>query len=81
MTAVRDAQDEKTRDRAREATQLALIDRLASRFPELSREQIAASVRGEYEGYATSPIQDFVPILVERSVSAELKQQAPRYRA
>ena len=80
MTAIRDHQTS-AKDRARSATQEALIERLAARFPELSAEQIGQAVRGEYDGYQDSRIQDFVPILVERSVSAELTQQAPRHRA
>jgi hypothetical protein len=49
-----------------------LIERITSQFPELDEELIVNAVRGEYSRFETSTVRDFVPILVERSVRAEL---------
>jgi hypothetical protein len=49
-----------------------LVERIMGQFPELDQELVVAAVRGEYGKFDTSPIRDFVPILVERSVREEL---------
>ena len=41
-------------------------ERLAGQFPELSQEQVENLVHGKYDGFAESPVRDFVPTLVER---------------
>ena len=41
-------------------------------FPEVPPETIEQAVSGEYDDYDNSLIRDFVPILVERAVRAEL---------
>jgi hypothetical protein len=53
-----------------------VVDRVTSQFPEVDREAIIATVRGAYGRFEASTIRDFVPILVERSVRAELAQRA-----
>ena len=58
--------------RAERASIEAVIRRLVDQFPELPPEQIEQRVRGEYDGYEASKVRDFVPVLVERSVRAEL---------
>jgi hypothetical protein len=58
----------------------ALAERLAAQFPELPAEDIVRTIRGEYDGFDGSPIRDFIPVLVERNVRADLKE-APRHRA
>jgi hypothetical protein len=58
-----------------------LVERIKGQFPELDQEVIADAVRGEYGKFETSPIRDFLPILIERSVRSELAQAAPRHGA
>lgn len=54
----------------------AVVHRLTSQFPEVPPETIQQAVRGEYDEYDNSAIRDFVPILVERAVRAELRHRA-----
>jgi hypothetical protein len=68
------------RARAEQAALESLAQRLASQFPELSSDEIGRTIQGEYEGYDDSAIRDFVPVLVERAVRAELRQP-PKHRA
>jgi hypothetical protein len=49
-----------------------VVQRLTSQFPEVPLETIQQAVRGAYYDYDSSTIRDFVPILVERAVRAEL---------
>lgn len=49
-----------------------MVQRLTSQFPEVPLETIQQAVRGAYYDYDSSTIRDFVPILVERAVRAEL---------
>lgn len=49
-----------------------LVKRIKGQFPEVEPEVVDQTVRGEYGKFGTSPIRDFVPILVERSVREEL---------
>jgi hypothetical protein len=67
------------RARAEQAAFDKLVERVKGQFPELDREVIVRAVRGEYGKFETSPIRDFLPILIERSVRAELA--VPAYRA
>ena len=53
----------------------AVIQRLTEQFPEVSAETVQRAVRGEYEDYNSSAVRDFVPILVERVVRAELARR------
>jgi len=53
-----------------------VVQRLTSQFPEVPPETIQQAVRGEYDEYDNSAIRDFVPILVERAVRAELRHRA-----
>jgi hypothetical protein len=53
---------------------VARVHRVAGvrQFPELSAEHIARAIQGRYDEFEGSRIRDFVPVLVERSVRAEL---------
>ena len=54
----------------------ALATPLTSQFPEVPLETIQRAVAGEYDEYDNSALRDFVPILVERAVRAELCHRA-----
>ena len=53
-----------------------VVQRLTSQFPEVPLDTIQQAVRGEYDDYASSTIRDFVPILVEGAIRAELCHRA-----
>src|SRR5690242_4663907 len=59
-------------------TERELIDdveqRLADRFAELPAGRVSAAVDQAQARFAGSTIRDFVPLLVERRVAAELRQ-------
>lgn len=51
-----------------------VVDRLADRFPELGRarvDQVVVETRRLLDG---NPIRDYVPVLVERTAKARLRQ-------
>ena len=52
-----------------------IAERMADQFPELPAETIARAIQGRYVEFAESPIRDFVPVLVERSVRSDLATQ------
>ncbi|WP_375483699.1 three-helix bundle dimerization domain-containing protein [uncultured Jatrophihabitans sp.] len=64
MTTTTEAQQAR-RVKAEQAALDALAERLAIQFPELSAEEIAARIQGRYEGFDSSAVRDFVPVLVE----------------
>jgi hypothetical protein len=49
-----------------------VVHRLRQQFPELPNEAIDDAVNGRYVEFDGRPIRDFVPILVERAVLADL---------
>ena len=49
-----------------------IAERLAAQFPELSATDIAVAIQGRYAQFEGSRIRDFIPVLVERSVKADL---------
>jgi hypothetical protein len=53
-----------------------LIHRLSREFPEHTPESLAAQVATELEAFSDAPVQDFVPIFVERRVRASIRQHA-----
>jgi hypothetical protein len=65
-------------DRATEIVRKELeIERLSVELSDeyhLSPETLEAGVRAEYDRRATYPIQEFVPIFVERSVRKKLRR-------
>jgi len=55
--------------------QLALAqlrERLASKYADVPSGLVSAAVHAAHARFAESPIRDFVPLLVERRVRAEL---------
>jgi len=71
MSLTLDAQDTH-----RERTEIAALEQIAERmavqFPQLPTAMIAATIQGRYAEFDNSPIRDFVPVLVERSVRSDL---------
>ena len=53
-----------------------VVDRLVGRFPDLSRDRIAAVVETAHLELEGNPVRDFVPVLVERTAKQRLKQEA-----
>ena len=51
----------------------AVIDRLAGRFPQLEREDIATVVHEAHHQLDGNPIRDFVPVLVEHEARERLQ--------
>ena len=51
---------------------LAVIVRLAGRFPDLDRSDIETVVAEEHAKLSDGPVRDFVPVLVERAAKARL---------
>ena len=51
---------------------LAVIERLAGRFPDLDRAAIETVVTEEHAKLNDGPVRDFVPVLVERAAKARL---------
>lgn len=49
-----------------------VVDRLAERFPHLSRASIEEAVREEHEALDGGKVRDFVPVLVEHAAKARL---------
>jgi hypothetical protein len=49
-----------------------VAEALRTRFPQVPAEAIAAKVRSAHDEFAGAPIREFVPVLVERRVRAEL---------
>lgn len=61
------------RNRQRERAELDRIARqLGQRFPAVPPERIAAAIDDRYRELEDSRIRDFVPVLIERAVRAEL---------
>jgi hypothetical protein len=60
------------RARAEQAAFNKVVERVSAQFPELDHDAVVSAVRGEYGRFDASPIRDFLPILVERSVRYEL---------
>jgi hypothetical protein len=51
-----------------------VVDRLAKLFPELLAEEVATAVSQVQPEFDDAPIRDFVPLFVERSAKARLRQ-------
>ena len=61
-----------------EAAIRQVVARLAQQFPELSADEIDRAVNGQYDRFRSSPIRDFVPVLVERATRRQLTQHGRR---
>lgn len=51
-------------------------ERLSERYPEVPREHIEELVEKHREEFDEAPVRDFVPVLVEHDVKAELREEA-----
>lgn len=51
----------------------AVVARLLQRFPDAFAPSVAAAVAGGFDRYAHARVRDFVGLLVEREVAAELR--------
>lgn len=51
----------------------ALAESLSRRFPRFSPVTIERLIRRTYDQFRNAPVQTFVPILVRRSVEAQLR--------
>jgi hypothetical protein len=60
-----------TEEEARAVDQV--VDRLAARFPDVSRDRVAAIVGEEHLELEGNPIRDFVPVLVEHEARERLR--------
>ena len=58
-------------DEARAVDQV--VDRLAARFPDVSRDRVAAIVGEEHLELEGNPIRDFIPVLVEHEARERLR--------
>jgi hypothetical protein len=52
-----------------------VVERLAERFPTVTRERVAAIVAEEHLELEGNPIRDFVPVLVEHEVRERLRAE------
>ncbi|OFI38132.1 hypothetical protein BIU82_06450 [Arthrobacter sp. SW1] len=52
---------------------LAVVDRLAGKFPDQPRAEIESVVAEEHSKLDDGRIRDFVPLLVERAAKARLR--------
>ena len=50
-----------------------VVDRLAARFPGVSRDHVAAVVGEEHLELEGNPIRDFIPVLVEHGARERLR--------
>ncbi len=53
---------------------MAVVDRLAKRFPHQERSAIEDIVAEEHGSFDDGPIRDFVPLLVERAAKLRLSR-------
>jgi hypothetical protein len=51
-----------------------VVDRLATSYPEVSRDDIAQTVAIAHDRFQHSTIREFVPLFVERRARAELSR-------
>ena len=79
MTTSTEAQ-QAHRARAEQTAMDSLAERLGLQFPELPSEEITRAIRGQYAEFDNSRVRDFIPVLVERAVRADLSH-APTHRA
>jgi hypothetical protein len=62
------------RNSPEEAAIRQVVARLTQQFPELPADDIDRAVNGHYDRFRSSPIRDFVPVLVERATRRQLTQ-------
>ena len=59
-------------DLSEQAVMNQLRERLATMYADVPPDQVAAAIQRAHDQFETSPIRDFVPLLVERRARAEL---------
>ncbi|MFF7292295.1 three-helix bundle dimerization domain-containing protein [Microbacterium sp. NPDC008134] len=59
-----------------EAHTAAMLDRIATRFPDVPRESIEHIAHEEHERLSGGRIQDYVPVLVEKETVERLRTGA-----
>ena len=52
-----------------------VVDRLTSRFPSVPPDDIEARVAEVHESFDDAPVRDFVPVIVEHDVKAQLREE------
>jgi hypothetical protein len=52
-----------------------VIDRLAERFPRVSRSSIERAVHQEREALAGNRVRDYIPVLIEHGAKEQLRHQ------
>ncbi|GAB1640636.1 three-helix bundle dimerization domain-containing protein [Krasilnikovia sp. MM14-A1259] len=72
--------DEAAQDAERQAVR-QIVNVLQHRFPSLTDRAVAEHVNGVHQRYASAPIRDFVPLLVEREAGRELTALADQQAA
>lgn len=62
-----------------EDQQLAVVvERLTAKFPHIPREHIEEIVAEVHRDFDGNPVRDYIPVLVEHEVKAELRdEEAP----
>jgi hypothetical protein len=73
---VQPAAFEHDRELGEQAAMRRVVEQLVSQFPDVPREDVIQAVDAKYHEYDGSPIRDFVPILVERSVREGLTKRS-----
>lgn len=63
-------------ERHDEANTAAMLDRIATRFPDVPRESIAHIADEEHERLSGGRIKDYVPVLVEKETVERLRTDA-----
>ncbi len=53
-----------------------VIDRLAQKYPDVERAEIAKIVAEEHQALDGHPVRDFVPVLVEKHAKKRVKHLA-----
>jgi hypothetical protein len=54
--------------RSEDAALARMAEQLTAELPHIPAQEITVALRAEQERFVNSPIRDFIPILVERSV-------------
>jgi hypothetical protein len=50
-----------------------VVDKLAQRYPERSRESLRLEVEKAHRSFSGAKVHDFLPVLIERQVRASLR--------
>ncbi|WP_375372707.1 MULTISPECIES: three-helix bundle dimerization domain-containing protein [unclassified Mycolicibacterium] len=53
-----------------------MLTRLGAAYPEFSADDVQGCVRRAQDHFQSSPIREFVPLLIERRARAELSRPA-----